>query len=53
MTPLEVLLAGVICYFAGVICYFAGLITGARFIRWLVDRGWFPVRPDGDARDGR
>jgi hypothetical protein len=25
--------------------YVLGLISGARLIPWLVDRGWFPVRP--------
>jgi hypothetical protein len=46
MTPLEVLLVGALCYIAG-------LVSGARLIPWLVDRGWFPVRPDGNPDDGR
>jgi hypothetical protein len=37
----------------GTACYVLGLITGARLIPWLVDRGWFPVRPHHDGRDGR
>jgi hypothetical protein len=43
MTPLELLLFGVLCYLLG-------LGTGARLIPWLVDRGWFPLRP-GSGRD--
>jgi hypothetical protein len=43
MTPLELLLFGVLCYLLG-------LGTGAQLIPWLVDRGWFPVRPE-ESRD--
>ena len=46
MTPIELLLFGALCYVFG-------LITGARVIPWLVDRGWFPVRPHRDGRDDR
>ena len=37
----------------GTACYVLGLITGARVIPWLVDRGWFPVRPHHDRLDDR
>ena len=46
MSPLELLVFGVLCYLFG-------LITGARVIPWLVDRGWFPVRPQHDRLDDR
>jgi hypothetical protein len=37
----------------GTACYVLGLVTGARLTPWLVDRGWFPVRPHRDGRDER
>jgi len=46
MSPLELLVFGVLCWVLG-------LITGARVIPWLVDRGWFPVRPHHDRLDDR